>query len=747
MKIGKRLAALTLCLVMVLGMVGTAGAAGDDAYGLWINATNRKTGSITVKNVPNTNSTYTAYKLFDFALVKDADVAEPMSAYGLDSSQSDTTETTDIYSYTINPKSPWFAFFKTGDGAEYVTLVEQTIEFQNETLSYYVVQANDTFTDTTAKDLAQLALKYIEENPDESWEKVTLETAAVSGWDNWAKAVGLTDETAIGDYFAHTDADNKIGLGYWLVASSVGSLGAMNTTNNNLVIEEKNVEPKLEVNIWEDYSENGNVVTFGGKRANVGGKDYASFNLGDAAYMTAEVTIGSAEGLMDYYLLRDEYPGVGAFRPYEYDCWGLGADNLLSVAKYDEQSKQWVKMEEGTDWAKKPIWSSSNLEAGSGLEFVEGDTKWYRNTPDTYIWFNSFNLKAGDKVAVTWKYITLANPDLSYGAWYSAEEDLYKGWHLPYDDWKNEDGIGGYGCTLEYDLPEQPWANWTEEYEYYYNTCGAGSDRKELNRLNDADRALYSGVQILKVDGQGDKLSGAEFTLYRDAACTQPVYFAWNNYDGEDGCYYQVPDGEYTIRSVGWSNIMTDILDPNLQYGVRSSLQSAINTVISEKFPVEYDEDGNYVDDVSEKNDWFFNHATDKLGEQTANEMVAEAMAELKNKLFTTTLKDDGNGLYTLVGLKTGTYYLKETKAPEGYNKLNEAQPIEVVATPTIIESASNVDTTNLPSGVVGIVNLTGAELPHTGGIGTTIFYVVGGLLVVGAGILLVVKKRMKSEE
>ena len=42
---------------------------------------------------------------------------------------------------------------------------------------------------------------------------------------------------------------------------------------------------------------------------------------------------------------------------------------------------------------------------------------------------------------------------------------------------------------------------------------------------------------------------------------------------------------------------------------------------------------------------------------------------------------------------------------------------------------------------------MTGAELPSTGGIGTTIFYVLGGILVVGAGILLVVKKRMSSEK
>ena len=46
------------------------------------------------------------------------------------------------------------------------------------------------------------------------------------------------------------------------------------------------------------------------------------------------------------------------------------------------------------------------------------------------------------------------------------------------------------------------------------------------------------------------------------------------------------------------------------------------------------------------------------------------------------------------------------------------------------------------------VVNQSGAELPSTGGIGTTIFYVLGGLLVVGAGVLLVTRKRMgKSDD
>lgn len=78
------------------------------------------------------------------------------------------------------------------------------------------------------------------------------------------------------------------------------------------------------------------------------------------------------------------------------------------------------------------------------------------------------------------------------------------------------------------------------------------------------------------------------------------------------------------------------------------------------------------------------------------------------------------------------TYQLTETKAPAGYNEL--AAPIDV--TPTTDNTYS-----------IDVQNNKGAVLPSTGGIGTTIFYVVGGLLVVGAAILLVTKRRMKYED
>lgn len=131
----------------------------------------------------------------------------------------------------------------------------------------------------------------------------------------------------------------------------------------------------------------------------------------------------------------------------------------------------------------------------------------------------------------------------------------------------------------------------------------------------------------------------------------------------------------------------------------------------------------------------------------------------------TTTLVSDEDGLFQVIGIDAGTYYLEETKAPVGYNKLEN--DITVVITPSydpnyqgtpgndnvITELDVTVDGKDAAIdddkgiGTGTIANNKGATLPETGGIGTKIFYAVGGLLTVGAVVLLVTKKRMNADD
>lgn len=105
----------------------------------------------------------------------------------------------------------------------------------------------------------------------------------------------------------------------------------------------------------------------------------------------------------------------------------------------------------------------------------------------------------------------------------------------------------------------------------------------------------------------------------------------------------------------------------------------------------------------------------------------------------------DDNGAASFDGLADGTYYLEETKAPDGYNLLDE--PLTVIvngANATRATATTAKDFTSLTN-TVKVANNTGDKLPETGGIGTTIFYVLGGVLVLAAVVLLVTKKRMST--
>ena len=106
-------------------------------------------------------------------------------------------------------------------------------------------------------------------------------------------------------------------------------------------------------------------------------------------------------------------------------------------------------------------------------------------------------------------------------------------------------------------------------------------------------------------------------------------------------------------------------------------------------------------------------------------------------------MKSAADGTFNVKGLDAGTYYLKETTPPAGYSACDKTR---IVISATHDEHNVNLSgESNLNNKIINI-KAGGITLPSTGGIGTTLFYVVGGGLMVAAIVLLVTKKRMENK-
>ncbi len=206
-------------------------------------------------------------------------------------------------------------------------------------------------------------------------------------------------------------------------------------------------------------------------------------------------------------------------------------------------------------------------------------------------------------------------------------------------------------------------------------------------------------LTILKTDEDRNFLPGVEFTLTGNGVnivlVTEETFT-----EAADGEYWKLKDGTYTTTA---PTIADDETDNTADYESIDTKYTKTTTVVA------------------------------KGNGKTETDVVGTVQAD---------------GTVTFSGLGVGEYTITETKTLPGYNTI---EPIKFtltfdVETKTFVSDNENVTvgTDNMLD--TSIVNQKGSLLPSTGGIGTTIFYVVGAILVIGAGILLVAKKRMNSK-
>lgn len=219
-------------------------------------------------------------------------------------------------------------------------------------------------------------------------------------------------------------------------------------------------------------------------------------------------------------------------------------------------------------------------------------------------------------------------------------------------------------------------------------------------------------LSILKVDEQGNPLAGVGFTLTSTDGKKITLVTKEEFVEDENGEFWKLVNGSYTKTA----------------------------PITEDKT----DDEGNV---VVENNVDKYDSVTRKYKLTKTLKATSEPT---DGKTTVAGTVDSETGRVTFTGLGVGNYILEETVTPAGYNTIDAINfSIEFnVATkkfsstdPAIKlgnEAANTLETT--------IENKKGSLLPSTGGIGTTIFYVVGGILVIGAGILLVTKRRMKAQ-
>ena len=275
------------------------------------------------------------------------------------------------------------------------------------------------------------------------------------------------------------------------------------------------------------------------------------------------------------------------------------------------------------------------------------------------------------------------------------------------EEFVGKDIVLSYTAILNKDAELNRTPNTNKVYLEYSNDPNVNYDGANEPGPNDENKpplgetppsevkTYTTALELVKTDAIGNRLQGAEFTLTGNSMKIVRVTKSTFEPD-ENGTYWKLTDNSYTTT------------DPN------STIDGA---------PV----DASKYADTEQK--------YTKVTTTTFEESEAE------NVTITGTVGEDG--VLRFEGLGVGEFTIKEIKAPEGYNILTEELKVNISwdkATGDFTYEGA-VDHNGIAR--ITIVNQAGSELPSTGGIGTTMFYVFGGILVLAAVVLLVTKKRM----
>lgn len=408
-------------------------------------------------------------------------------------------------------------------------------------------------------------------------------------------------------------------------------------------------------------------------------------------------------------------------------------------------------------------WNDFFTAGAAGLNYVKkganGYVSWKTGAnaaafaKDAYSFAESKGIaKDGEKIA-TGSEVKFENLDLGYYLLHSSLDSVCsldsttpnvtikeKNSKPTLDKEVQENSTGAYGKTNDANIGD------TVNFRITVNAVD-GEPKNYVIHDKMSDGFTFNAVDSIKINNGNPLTAGTDYTISTDC---------------NDGCTFEIkfikainPNDVIVVEYSATINdkaVVSGTGNPNeswLEYGDKHNVtKRSITRTYVWKFDVfKYTADGETEIGLGDAEFRLYKEVggTKYYAKAVINKIAG--WSENVNEAYTFVSAADGT--IEIVGLDEGTYYLEETEAPAGYNKL--AAPVKVVITKEI-NNETNEGTATITysynggaasTGTVKVLNNMGQELPSTGGIGTTIFYIVGAVLVAAAGILLITKKRM----
>ena len=253
-------------------------------------------------------------------------------------------------------------------------------------------------------------------------------------------------------------------------------------------------------------------------------------------------------------------------------------------------------------------------------------------------------------------------------------------------------------------------------------------------------------LDVVKTDENGDPLPGAEFTLEKwisDPTAEGGGF--WQTVDG--GAEGQISDSATgPVATINGKSVRAEEFDGRLYYKLRDKPNEESQETDIYLLASDLDAVASYIENGASLGVPYY---------AMTNGMIVPVEGNFGYKISSVERRSTDGTSFAWKGVDDGHYRITETVTPPGYNTMEPVE-FDVVAeheeeseNPVLIGVDGNPF---LPTGDKGIlscniINMSGGLLPSTGGIGTTIFYALGGLLVLSSGVWLVVRKRSRVVE